>query len=62
MVTGALVRPARTRRLLLALALLLVLAAVALVAAHAVLAGAPTHTPFLQHLRVDNCTGSAAPC
>jgi hypothetical protein len=62
MVTGTLVHPSRNGRLMLALVLLLVLTAAALVAAHVVLAGAPVHMPFLQHLRASGCAGGPGPC
>jgi hypothetical protein len=61
MVTGDLVRPAHTWRLVLAFALLLVLAAVALVATHAAL-GAPAHAPLLHHVRQIVCGGVSQLC
>jgi hypothetical protein len=59
MVTGDLVRPARSWRLLLLVALLVALVAVVLVAAHALLGGLPA--AHAQQV-AGNCPGTPTPC
>jgi hypothetical protein len=61
MVIGDLVRPARSRRLLLLVVLVLVVVAIAIVAAHALLGtDAPTHA--LSVLHREECGGGGIPC
>jgi hypothetical protein len=63
MVTANVIRPARSRRLWLAVALLLALVAVALIAAHTLLAaGDPVHAPLLHHVRQIVCGAAGQPC
>jgi hypothetical protein len=61
MIAGPLVRPARSWRLLLLVALFLVLVAVALVAAHALLGGVPAHALSLIR-RPIGCGAVPGPC